>query len=171
MAERVRAINPHCQVAEIEDFVTADNVDALLTRDFDAVIDAIDDTRAKVALIAACARRRLPVVTCGAAGGRIDPTAVLEDDLARTTQDALLSRVRAQLRKAHAFSRDPKRKFGVSAIYSREPMRRPATADDACAVGSGLSCTGYGSATGVTGTFGFAAAASVLRRLAIVQSC
>lgn len=169
MATRIVAINPTCRVTEIEDFVGEDNVDAILDRDFDAVIDAIDDSRAKVALIAACAARKLPIVTAGAAGGRLDPTQVRADDLARTVQDSLLSRVRQRLRQDHHFPREPKRKFGVTAIYSTETMRRPDPAS-CLPTSGGLSCTGYGSTVSVTGAFGFAAAAVVLRHLAAANT-
>ena len=42
MAERILAINPGCKVEEIEDFVSPDNLDQLLDRGFDFIIDAID---------------------------------------------------------------------------------------------------------------------------------
>jgi tRNA A37 threonylcarbamoyladenosine dehydratase len=89
-------------------------------------------------------------------------------DLARTTQDALASRVRARLRKEYGFSRDPKKKFGVDCVHSRrssraaarQPARRPGAEEfDA---GAGLNCAGYGSSVAVTAGFGFAAAARVL---------
>jgi tRNA A37 threonylcarbamoyladenosine dehydratase len=163
MANRIRAINPACRVTEIEDFVTPENVGQLLAGGFDAVIDAVDETRAKVALITHCRSQDIPIVTAGAAGGRIDPTCCVVSDLAQTTRDALLSRVRKQLRQAHGFPRDPKRKFGIAAVYSSEQLRP----GDSCDAGGGrLSCTGYGSSVCVTATFGFAAAASVLRSLA-----
>lgn len=163
MKERVLAINPNSQVFVIEDFITPENVTQLLAQQFDYVIDAIDNSRAKVAMIAHCIGQKIPIITSGAAGGRIDATAVCVDDLARTKQDSLLSRVRHQLRKNHAFPRDPKRKFGVRAVFSNEPMRRPS--DMACAPGAGLSCTGYGSSVCVTASFGFAAASTVLNEL------
>lgn len=167
MAARVMAINPDIRIHQIEDFVTPENIGLLLATPFDYVVDAIDDTRAKVAIAAYCRDRDLPLITAGAAGGKTDPTQIVVDDLARTTQDALLSRLRQQLRKHHGFPRDPKRKFGIHAVFSREPMRRPATNDDtACGVDGRLSCTGYGSATAVTGSFGFAAASVVLGHFA-----
>lgn len=170
MAARAQAINPALIVHQVEDFVTPENVAELLAPRFDFVLDAIDDTRAKVAIAAFCRDRDLPLVTAGAAGGKTDPTMIAVDDLARTTQDALLSRLRQQLRKHHAFPRDPKRKFGISAVFSREQMRRPGSADDQeCAIDGRLSCTGYGSATAVTGGFGFAAASVVLTRLAAAK--
>lgn len=169
MSARVRAINPACTVHEIEDFITSENCDAFLDASFDAVIDAADDNRAKVALIVGCRRRGIPIVTAGAAGGRTDPCAVRVDDLARTTQDALLSRVRARLRKEYNFPRAPEKKFGVTAVYSLEPMHRPLDTEGlACAPapGAALACAGYGSSVCVTAPFGFAAAGHVLRELA-----
>jgi tRNA A37 threonylcarbamoyladenosine dehydratase len=89
------------------------------------VIDAIDAVRVKVAMIAFCREAGVPVVTCGAAGGQIDPTQIRVDDLSRTVQDPLLAKVRGQLRQNHGFPRDPKKKFGVEAVYSTEPLRYP----------------------------------------------
>ena len=170
MATRIQAINPNCAVSAIEDFVSADNVATLLPG-CDAVIDAIDMVRAKAALLAHCRRSGLTVVTTGAAGGRRDPTRIAVDDLARTVQDALASRVRAQLRKEYGFSRDAKRKFGIECVYSTETVLRPERlpAPAVCAAAprgpQGLNCAGYGSAVTVTATFGLFAAARVLEHL------
>lgn len=162
MAERVAAINPDCAVARVDDFITPDNLAALVPADA-AVIDAIDQVRAKAALIAHCRRLGQFVVTTGGAGGRVDPTRILVDDLSRTIQDALASKVRAGLRKDYGFPRDPKKKFGVPCVYSPEQICRPARADG-CAVdgAAGLACAGYGSSVAVTAGFGFSAAALVL---------
>ncbi len=163
MAERIRAINPQCAVAEIEDFVTPENVGDLLGRGYDVVVDAIDQVRTKVAMIAWCRKQGLPIVVAGSAGGQIDPARIVRDDLARTVQDPLLSKVRAQLRKQHGFPRDPKRKFGVTAIYSTEPLRYP-SAGEAClaAPAGGLNCAGFGSSVCITASFGLFAAAAAL---------
>jgi tRNA A37 threonylcarbamoyladenosine dehydratase len=163
MRERVAAINPDCVVDAVEEFIDEGNP-ATLIPSCDAVIDAIDHVRAKAALIAYCRRAGIRIVTTGGAGGRIDPTRVEVIDLSRTTQDALASKVRAQLRKDYGFSRDPKKKFGVECVYSPEQSRRPAGADS-CAtdeLAAGLNCAGYGSSVMVTASFGLAAAATAL---------
>jgi tRNA A37 threonylcarbamoyladenosine dehydratase len=177
MAERCRAINPVCEVRTVEDFVTVNNVAELLTGGLtgvfgekpSAVVDAIDQARVKVAMIAFCHAQGIPIVTVGAAGGQIDPTQIVADDLSSTIQDPLLSKVRASLRKEHGFTRAPKKKFGVTAIYSTEPLRYP-SADASCAADSsahqGLNCAGFGSSVCVTASFGFAAAAQVINQLA-----
>lgn len=171
MAERVEAINPECRVAQIEDFVSPENLDALLGGDFDVIIDAIDQVRTKVAMVAWCRQHATPLIVAGGAGGQIDPTQIRLDDLSRTTQDPLLSKVRAQLRKLHDFPRDTQKKFGVTAVYSTEPLRYPAPADSGCSVPdstsgpAGLNCAGFGSGMCVTATFGLFAASAALRQL------
>ena len=164
MQARIAAINPACVVQTVEEFVTEENVAGLIPA-CDAVIDAIDQVRPKAAIIAHCRRAKIPVVTTGGAGGRSDPTRVKVDDLSRTTQDALASKLRARLRKEYGFPRDPKKKFGIACVYSDEPIRRP-LAEAACDIDEpglqGLSCAGYGSSVCVTAAFGFAAAARVI---------
>ncbi len=164
MKDRIAGINPDCVVVVVEEFVDEANVAALIPP-CDAVIDAIDQVRAKAALIAHCKRAGIRIVTTGGAGGRLDPTRIEVIDLARTTQDALASKVRARLRKEFGFSRDPKQKFGVDCVFSPEQIRRPAAGcdtDDEFDAAAGLACAGYGSSVAVTASFGFAAAARVL---------
>ena len=168
MQQRIVRINPGCEVMGIEEFIDADNIASLLPN-CDAVIDAIDQVRAKAALAAHCKRHKMLLVMTGGAGGRIDPTRICIDDLSRTTQDALASRVRSRLRSEYGFSRDPKKKFGIECVYSPEQIRRPANevcdADEMQAI-NGLNCAGYGSSVAVTAAFGMAAAARVLTLLA-----
>ena len=167
MAQRIQDINPHCRVDQIEDFVTRDNVDLMLDRGYDYVIDAIDNVRVKAAMIAHCQLRQLPLITAGGAGGQVDPTRIEVADLARTVQDPLLAKVRSVLRKEYGFTRDPKKKFGVPAVYSSEPLRHPESASCDQAPGlSGLNCAGYGSAVCVTASFGLFAASVALKHLA-----
>ncbi len=167
MAERILAINPDCRVQTIEDFISAENLASLLPT-CDCVLDAIDNVRAKAALIAHCRSLGVAVVTTGGAGGRRDPTRITVTDLARTVQDPLASKVRAKLRKEYAFPREPKKKFGVDCVFSVEPIQLPqnATCELDTRGPQGLNCAGYGSAVTVTASFGLFAAARVLELLA-----
>lgn len=170
MAARIAAINPACDVCPIDEFVDQDNV-ARLIQGYDGVLDCIDQVRAKAALIAHARRSGMTVITCGAAGGRIDPARIRQGDLALISGDPLLSKVRQRLRRDHGFPRETgtrRTKFDVAAIYSDEPVRPPApecVVHDAQFVG-GLSCAGYGSGVVVTATMGFIAASVVLTQLA-----
>ncbi|WP_301103390.1 tRNA cyclic N6-threonylcarbamoyladenosine(37) synthase TcdA [Propionivibrio sp.] len=169
MAERILAINPHCRVDCIEDFVSPDNLDQLFDKNFDYVVDAIDQARTKAAMIAWCKAREIPLITVGGAGGQIDPTRIEIADLARTIQDPLLAKVRSLLRKEYGFTRDMKKNFGVPAVFSSEPLRYPesATACDEPPTLTGLNCAGYGSVVCVTASFGLFAASEILRHLAV----
>lgn len=157
MAERIAAINPHCRVDAVEDFLDPDNAASLLT-DFDVVVDAVDSVRAKVAIALRCKARDIALVMAGGAGGKTDPARIGVEDLARTVQDPLLSKVRARLRREHGFSREPKRRFGIEAVFSTETLRLPAQNCAADAL-QGLACAGYGSSMMVTATVGLLCAA------------
>ncbi|HEY4039808.1 MAG TPA: tRNA threonylcarbamoyladenosine dehydratase [Burkholderiaceae bacterium] len=174
MAQRIDAINPRARVTCVEQFVSEDNVSQLI-RDFDLLLDCIDQVSAKAALIAHARSIGLRMITCGAAGGRIDPTRIRCADLARALGDPLLSKVRYRLRRRYQFPRETLKRrplFGVDAIYSDEPVRGPISSPVPLAaegpglrVQSGLACAGYGSSVAVTAPFGFAAAARAIERI------
>ena len=69
MRERIAAINPLCEVVEIEDFVTPENLASMLAERPDVVVDCMDDTKAKIALVAYCQQQHLPLIVVGSAGG------------------------------------------------------------------------------------------------------
>jgi tRNA A37 threonylcarbamoyladenosine dehydratase len=167
MAERIVAINPACVVERVESFAAADNVTALVTN-VDWVVDCVDQVSAKAALVAQCRASGVPVVVCGAGGGRVDPTRLRSADLARAHGDPLLAKLRYRLRRQHGFPRENGRRvprFGVLAVYSDEPVLAPARAQGENGPGSPLACSGYGSSVAVTGAIGFAAAAAVMRAI------
>ena len=85
MAERIRLINPECQVELIDDFLEVDNLADYLGRGYSAVIDAIDSVKTKTALVAWCRRNKIKLITCGGAGGQLDPTQIQIADLASET--------------------------------------------------------------------------------------
>lgn len=168
MHARIAAINPLCAVEEVEDFVTPDNLTAILATRPDVVVDCMDDTKAKIALAAYCKQQGLPLVMVGSAGGKLDATRIRLADLAHVHGDRMLAKVRNQLRRDHGFPKasDSKKsaKFGITAVYSDEPVEKPA---DACDTGglTGLHCAGYGSSICVTATAGFVAAQQALQWL------
>ena len=170
MAERLKGINPECEVTLVDDFLTLENIKEHI-QSYDYVIDCIDQVKIKAALIAHCKRNKLPVITIGGAGGQIDPTQIKVGDVAKTKQDPLLSKVRYLLRKQYNFSNNPKRKFGVECIYSEEQLVYPSSDGTVCHAKQGadgnmnMDCqTGFGSLTMVTGSFAFFAAARSVKK-------
>jgi len=172
MAERLRLINPELVVHEEFAFFTAASVDRLLARRYDCIIDGIDDARLKALLIASCRDRALPLIVAGGAGGKSNPAAVRVADLAGASNDRLLRLVRKELRKHHGYPPETSRApFGVRAVYSEEKARFPwadgsVRSEPEPGAARRINCdTGFGSATPVTGTFGFTAAAEAIRMI------
>ncbi|MDQ3269724.1 MAG: tRNA threonylcarbamoyladenosine dehydratase [Pseudomonadota bacterium] len=174
MAERCRAINPLIQIDAVPEFLVAGNVESLLERGHDLVIDACDSFRSKVELIAWCRRRKLPLIVCGSAGGRTDVTQVRVRDLSRTEHDAMLALIRRKLRAEFNFPKNTDRYFGVPAVYSLENVRYPQADGSVCGIrpSSGgdaslkLDCeAGLGAATHITGAFAFAMVGKALELL------
>jgi tRNA A37 threonylcarbamoyladenosine dehydratase len=176
MRARILDINPDCEVTAIEDFVTPDNVGEHITQHFDVVIDAIDSVSAKVAIVVHCKRNKIKLISVGGAGGQIDPLQIRAGDLAKTIQDPLLAKVRSELRRNHGYSTNPKRRFGVEAIYSVEQLRYPTANGDVsfaknAAQGTGkMDCsTGFGAYVGVTASFGMIAATRAIAHITKVK--
>ncbi len=166
MRDRIALINPDCVVHCVDEFVEPANWPGLLPCAVDAVVDACDQVKAKVAM-ADWARgqgKHFPFVSVGAAGGKRQAHLVDLVDLSATTHDPLLAQLRYRLRRAHGAPKDGK-PIGIRCVFSREAVASP---DASCAVdGDGsLNCHGYGSVVSVTATFGMVAAGWVLDRLA-----
>lgn len=115
--ERLRLIAPTC-VAEVQTCrLTADNVAALLDWAAPtAVVDAIDDVPAKVALLEAAHQRALPAWSAMGAARKLDPSRLRVTDLAKTQVCPLARAVRQTLRHC-GITR------GIRAVWSDEPPR------------------------------------------------
>lgn len=176
MAERARAIHPDAKIRIVHRFFNDASAGEILDAGFDAVIDAIDHTRHKALLLAECRRRGIFSITCGAAGGRRDPTRIRVTDLAFSGKDPLLHQLRRCLRQDFGFPKTPLGSkpvaLGIDAVFSDEipyfsqcdgsvSTERPDSG------GQRLGCTsGLGSVTHVTAAFGMIAAGRILEKLA-----
>jgi tRNA threonylcarbamoyladenosine dehydratase len=171
MAERARAINPDCQVHIRHEFFLKSNADAILSSGFDFVLDAIDSPSRKCVLIALCREKKIPIIVTGGAAGRRDPTAIEIADLAFTSHDRLLEEVRSKLRSKYGFPRG-KAAFGVECVLSRESVVYPKTDGSVCGQRGDtndlrIDCnSGFGTASFVTGTFGFVAVSRIVQTIA-----
>ena len=113
MAQRSREINPDGVFTACGKFLTPDDVPALLEGKVDLVVDCIDDTPVKVALIAEARKRGIAVVSSMGAAGKFDPTRVEKVDIGNTHNCPLARAVRHQLKKLGITS-------GVATVFSPE---------------------------------------------------
>lgn len=183
MGDRVRDIHPGCRVTEIDDFVSAENLGAILSAGPAGVLlDCTDQVPAKIAMILQARDADWPLLVCGGAGGKTDPLALRAGDLSASTHDALLGRIRQDLRQRHGYPKGgaaggkPRRRvprMGVPCLWFDQPVVLPSAwtrPEAACAVPEaaaapqGLSCAGYGSVVTVTASMGLAAADWALRQ-------
>ena len=174
MAERVRSIHPGCTVHCLHEFLTETSIDRILDefqgRQGRWVIDAIDSSPNKCNLALGCMKRSLELIISGAAGGRQDPTRIRITDLAEVTHDRLLADLRRRLRRAPGFD-GGRRNWSLPTVHSPETPRQPECEGGRPSSGRSetpqrINCQhGYGSATYVTGVFGFTAAGYVIGRI------
>lgn len=177
MERRLMDINPSLNSTQIFDFVTLDNInDVMDMLPRDAIcLDCIDGQREKAALIVGCYERGMPIVTCGGAAGRKDPTKILCGDLANVQDDRLLFSCRKLLRKKYGWPKGPQegeknnhkvKPWGIHAVFSNEKQK----SIDQRAGGQTSSlrrCDGaLGTACFVTGTYGFVAASRAIDMIA-----
>lgn len=185
MKTRLLDINPRCNVTLIHDFVTVDNANTIVQSmmpQLTVCIDAIDGMYEKTALILECVNHGIPIVTCGGAAGRIDPTQIVLNDLTNVSEDRLLFQVRKTLRQQHGFpkvllpakgmkKKSPRvRKWRIPAVYSTEVQQKVVQgveeSDDSTS--SFRSCDGaLGTACSITSTYGMVAACKVVEMIAL----
>ena len=170
LAERCREINPAIKLNLIDDFLNRENMADILERNYHYVIDAIDSITFKADMIYYCKRNKIPILMTGGAGGLTDPTMIEIADLSKTYNDALAAKVRTRLRNDYGFSKNGKRRFRVECVFSHQQPVYPkedgtVSREKPGVHGISLDCNmGYGTASHVTATFGFVAAARVIEK-------
>lgn len=166
LKNRVLDINPDLKINTVQDFFTHENYDKIFQLNFSHVIDAIDSIKAKTLLVAECYQRGIFVVTCGAAGGKMDSEKIQISDLALSQYDPLLAKLRKLLRKENGFPTKIGKKFGIMSVYSVEKSRQT----ESCGAKGRLDCnSGYGSAVHITSLFGIKAAEIVIKEISKVR--
>lgn len=171
MKERALKINPDIEVTLIEKFFTEETAEEILSENYDYIIDAFDSLSNKLLLINECVKRKRKICTVGGAGGKSDPTLIRASDLAFTEHDPFCYLIRKNLKKHYNFSRDKNISFGVDCIYSLEEVSYLGEDGEVCQTSTRqdrlkLDCaSGLGSASFLTGAFGFAAAHQAIKSI------
>ncbi len=168
---RILAINPQCVCQAVDDLVTRSSLEKYNFKQYDFVIDAIDNAVHKLSLIHYCRKYNIPLISTGGAGGQTDPTKIQIADLTRTFNDPLLAKVRSNLRQQVGYTRNPKRRFGIACVYSSEQPLYPTGKGDVSfakpqtSERTTLDCaTGLGSFVGVTACFGLTAVSYAIKK-------
>jgi tRNA A37 threonylcarbamoyladenosine dehydratase len=117
MKDRIKEINPDCEVIAYSKLYTSESADELLSGDYTYVIDAIDMVTSKIDLIVRCKKMGIPIISCMGAGNKLDPTKFEVADIYETSICPLAKVMRYELRK-----RDVK---SLKVVYSKEVPIKP----------------------------------------------
>lgn len=108
------SVFPECQIDAQVVLYDASSEEMILSGNPDFVLDCIDNIDTKVALLAACVRRGLKVLSATGAGARADPTRIRVADLRESTNDPLSRAVRHRLKRDHGIE------GGIPVVFSLE---------------------------------------------------
>ena len=120
MASRLRDINPEVNIRTVSEYVTGENVDAIIgSFGPDYLVDAIDTLTPKVELIKYCVAHKIPMVSSMGSGAKSDMTKIRIADLSKSYNCPLAYMLRKRLRK-EGISK------GVTVVFSEELPDREA---------------------------------------------
>lgn len=130
MKERIRDINPDCEVIALKMFYTEETYEQFFQHKIDFVIDASDTIEYKIHLIKESLRRDIPIISSMGAANKMDPTKFLIEDISKTHTDPIAKIVRTRLRKAGIQKGVPVVFSDESPIVIKENVRQQVGDDD-----------------------------------------
>ena len=116
-AERFLDINPNLQLRCFQFRLSEETAGEFDFSEYDYVVDAIDDVRAKVLLAVSCKAADVPLISSMGAGNKTDPTKFQIADIYKTSVCPLARVMRREL-KQRGIER-------LKVVYSTEPPHAP----------------------------------------------
>lgn len=96
--ERIRDINPSCNILKINKFITKENISILFEQKIDYVIDACDTIETKKQLIRECIKRKIKLISSMGTGNKLDPTKLEIKDVRKTSYDPIAKIIRKMIK-------------------------------------------------------------------------
>jgi tRNA threonylcarbamoyladenosine dehydratase len=153
MTERLMAINPQLQLQTINSFIDPQMVENLLKLQPNYIIDAIDSITPKVTFLQLAHQQNIPIVSSMGAGGKLNPTCIIVDDISKTYNCPFAQQVRKNLKKHNIFK-------GLKVVFSNEKNNKQSLL---MTNGSNYKKSAYGTISYMPATFGAVTASVVLR--------
>ena len=152
LAARLKDINKDIQLTVVAEFLSPDSAYAIVSKEFDYVLDCIDSITPKVNLIVAARRKKVKIISSMGAGGKLDATKIRIKDIAQTRNCTMARVLRKRLKER-------KVNKGVKAVYSEEmQIAKSVKITD----GTNFKKSFYGTISYMPAAFGLQAAAHVI---------
>ncbi len=129
MVERIKDINPYCEVNEYRCFYLPENKDQFDFTKYDYIIDAIDTITAKLTIVEEAKKAGTMVISSMGAGNKLNPAAFTVADISKTSVDRLARVMRRELKKRGIYH--------LKVVYSTEQAIEPKNNPDEAASVSG----------------------------------
>ncbi len=115
MKSRLLDINPELKLKAEEVYISFDNLDIALDKDYDYIIDAIDTIAPKVGLLEYAIYNNIPVISSMGSGGKTNPSLIQIADFGETYNDKLARTIRKRLHKRGIYN-------GFKVVFSPEQI-------------------------------------------------
>lgn len=115
--ERIQSINKDCRVITRQVFVSNDNIEEIVPKDIDYVVDAIDTVSAKLGLAEYCYKNNINIMSSMGTGNKLDSTQFKVSDVFKTQVCPLAKVMRCELRKRGVEK--------LKVVYSEEMPLKP----------------------------------------------
>ena len=96
-----KTINPDVNIIKINEKLTKDNINDLLPKNIDYVIDACDDTLVKIELIKFAINNKIEIISSMGTGNKTKPELLEITNIWKTCYDPLAKKIRTLLKKEH----------------------------------------------------------------------
>lgn len=135
---RIKQINPDCEVIKYTSFITKDNLEMLFENKIDYVIDACDTLDTKKEIIKYCLNNKIKFISSMGMANRINNSYIKQSYLDKTKNDPLAKKLRMIIKKENI-------KGKIPVVYSEElPMKNNKLGSVAHVVATaGLCITNY----------------------------
>ena len=116
---RLKDINPGIETNLLFDYLKDDNIDQILDREYDYIVDAIDTLTPKVNFLEKAFNRKHNIVSSMGAGGRKDPSCIEISDISKSHHCKFAYIVRKYLHRKGIYK-------GIKVVFSYESVRKDA---------------------------------------------
>lgn len=153
VGERLLDINPKLNLVQIKEFLNPERMGEVIdSQEFNYILDCIDSVTPKITLIKMAKRKRVKIVSCMGAGGKIDPAKVMVRDISKTYNCFLAKNVRKRLKKENINK-------GIRCVFSNEIQDENSLK---MTDGSNYKRSFYGTISYIPALFGLYAASEVI---------